>query len=136
MYTEKDPRSIIYTPLGRRNKSRRNKAISEPGSHTNTTTANTKEQKGNYVNPHMNKLIISNSTSHSVTQLCDSKNSVGPDFVNVAEGKFCRMTDKTLWPLCSGKIKDKCFHIGTKQLTVGGKAARATSYIEIGDWTA
>lgn len=34
----------------------------------------------------------------SASELCDDALSMGPDFVNLPKGKFCRMSDKTLWP--------------------------------------
>jgi len=54
-----------------------------------------------YINPHLNKLIISNDTEQCTSKLCTSETSRGPDFANIADDTFCRMSDKSLWPICS-----------------------------------
>lgn len=70
----------------------------------------------------------------SALDLCGSGLSVGPDFVNLVEGKFCRMSDKTLWPTCDrrsggeGGPADDCFDVESRQLVVGGKATRSKPY--------
>ena len=146
MYTEQDPSSITYTPIQNgRLRRHSNTATSPTYIATSPKTAHQKRlnrttdttnQNRTQVNPHLNKLIISNSTEHSVTELCKSKTSVGPDFANINSGKFCRMEDKTIWPICAPGHKTKCFNIKSKQLEVGGKATRDTpTYIDIGDWT-
>ncbi|KAH6988572.1 hypothetical protein EDB80DRAFT_589168 [Ilyonectria destructans] len=61
--------------------------------------------------------------------------SVGPDFVNQAEGQFCRMSDKTLWPICSDVIQDDCFSTDSQQLIQGGLATRDSPYTVVTDWT-
>lgn len=53
-------------------------------------------------------------------ELCSMGNSWGPDWVNEEEGKFCRMSDKTLWPLCSPEDLDNCFDMVLKNLVIGG----------------
>lgn len=165
MYTSPDPNSITYWVLSKlkrdsRYGSHKDKAVdkdtnttfiepdskpkpgklggpqrqSRPGGNSTKTHSKTNNNAPK-VNPHLNKLIISNHTAHDVERLCGSKKSVGPDFVNIGAGKFCRMEDKTLFPVCTDSVTDKCFNLDSKQLIVGGKAARATPYIDIGDWT-
>lgn len=72
----------------------------------------------------------------SASDLCGSGLSMGPDFVNLVEGKFCRMSDKTLWPTCDrlahgGGVAgpaDDCFDVESRQLVVGGKVTRSKPY--------
>lgn len=71
----------------------------------------------------------------SASQLCADGLSMGPDYVNIPEGKFCRMSDKTLWPTCGGgdgssksRSRDDCFDVDSRQLIVGGKVTRSEPY--------
>ncbi|TLD33006.1 hypothetical protein PspLS_00978 [Pyricularia sp. CBS 133598] len=78
-------------------------------------------------------IVITNGTDHSVKELCGSKTSSGPDLLNLSEKSFCRMSDKTIFPQCDATVKDNCFNADSKQLVVGGKAARSP-YEIIWDW--
>ncbi|OTA92355.1 hypothetical protein M434DRAFT_387364 [Hypoxylon sp. CO27-5] len=87
-------------------------------------------------NPHANRLVMSNKLQHTADGLCDSDTSYGPDFVNVADGTFCRMSDKTKWPVCDGAaIVDNCFNSKTMKLIINGVSARDTPYDNVLDWT-
>lgn len=82
---------------------------------------------------HENTITIAHELAGlSASVLCDNGLSMGPDFVNILEGKFCRMSDKTLWPTCDHRSQigptDDCFDVESKQLVVGGKATRSTPY--------
>lgn len=57
-------------------------------------------------------------------ELCSMGNSWGPDWVNEKEGKFCRMSDKTFWPVCDMEDRDNCFDMGLKTLVIGGSKFR------------
>ena len=85
--------------------------------------------------PRFNNLIVDNDTGHGARDLCESSTSLGPDFINVADGTFCRMADKTLWPVCDEKTADNCFNADTHQLIINGVSARDTPYAKIIDWT-
>ncbi|PVH88139.1 hypothetical protein DL98DRAFT_544637 [Cadophora sp. DSE1049] len=62
--------------------------------------------------------------------------SRGPDFANIADESFCRMSDKSLWPICSPTgVKDNCFSLDLQQLIIRGKVARDNPYDQVGDWT-
>ena len=63
------------------------------------------------------RLIVSNITTHTAEQLCDSSTSYGPDFVGT-DGKYCDMGTKTLSPLCSAKNVDGCVEVSTSNKTV------------------
>ncbi|OTB04414.1 hypothetical protein M426DRAFT_11561 [Hypoxylon sp. CI-4A] len=102
-----------------------------PRNNGTTTTGG-----GSGRNPHANRLVMSNSDEHTADELCESETSYGPDFVNVAHGKFCRMSDKTQWPVCDGaEVTDNCFNTDTQQLLVNGVSARDSPYSSVVDWT-
>ncbi|CAG8981271.1 hypothetical protein HYALB_00003869 [Hymenoscyphus albidus] len=86
-------------------------------------------------NPHFNRLVMSDSQNHAARRLFESKTSVGPDFINVAEGIFCCMTSKKTYPICGPGNEDSCFNLEIKSLVFGGKAARDTPYTGTVDWT-
>lgn len=73
-----------------------------------------------------------NSPGLLAEELCTHGTSRGPDWVNEKEGKFCKMSDKTLWPVCQrnmrgGKVSDNCFDMSMKQLIIGGSKSFATN---------
>lgn len=84
--------------------------------------------------PGANNLVVSTGDQHSVKELCESETSVGPDFMNKAEGSFCRMSDKTIFPVCDKETADNCFNADSMQLIVNGVSARDT-YDKVIDWT-
>ena len=59
------------------------------------------------------------SKRHSAAELCESPSSRGADFVSHAEGMFCDMTAKHLWPLCSEAKPDACFDVKTYTMRPG-----------------
>ncbi|KAF2664830.1 hypothetical protein BT63DRAFT_459443 [Microthyrium microscopicum] len=61
-------------------------------------------------------LVHSHHAGHSAVELCLSKTSVSPDFVSHAEGKFCDMATKIIWPLCLGQTVVGCFNATSNQL--------------------
>lgn len=82
---------------------------------------------------HENTVTIAHDLAGlSAAVLCENGMSMGPDFVNIPEGKFCRMSDKTLWPTCDHRSQigptDDCFDVESKQLVVGGKVTRSMPY--------
>ncbi|KAI1089875.1 hypothetical protein F5B19DRAFT_353518 [Rostrohypoxylon terebratum] len=90
---------------------------------------------GTATNPHKDRLVISNNEKHTADGLCGSDTSYGPDFVDMATGTFCRMSDKKQFPLCDETITDNCFNTESKQLVVNGVSARAEPYNDILDWS-
>lgn len=45
-------------------------------------------------------LVVSEHAAHSAVEVCESASSWGPDFAAVAEGVFCDMCSRRLYPLC------------------------------------
>lgn len=83
--------------------------------------------------PHEDTVTIAHKVKGlSAINLCENALSMGPDYVNIPEGKFCRMSDKTLWPTCDHQNKvgprDDCFDVDSRQLVVGGKVTRGKPY--------
>ena len=83
----------------------------------------------------VNNLVVDDSDNRTGKGLCESPTSVGPDFVNVADGTFCRMSDKTLFPICDADTTDNCFNTEMYQLIINGVAARDSPYEGVLDWT-
>lgn len=145
LHTDEDPSGIDFWPLGNHT-TRREVARSEPAPATTkaqlnrrsakTTRRSTAKKAGKKVNKHANKLVVSDDAeNHPTSVLCDSPTSVGPDFVNTADGQYCRMEDHTLWPLCDSVHTSECFNMDTQNLVIGGKSARDTPYEWVQDWS-
>ena len=62
------------------------------------------------------RLIISDISTHSASNLCAASNSYGPDFVATKEGKFCDMKNKHLWDVCTEQKSTCCFDVAQKKL--------------------
>jgi len=88
-------------------------------------------------------LIVSNWTSQTAPELCDSAMSWGLDFVE-SDGQFCDMATKTLTPLCSSETvgSSDCVDVDeeavsvVKRTSVARRAAKVThkSYNKIQKW--
>jgi hypothetical protein len=85
------------------------------------------------------RLVVSKSKKHHrADRLCNDPNSAGPDFLNVAEGKFCRMSDKTTWDVCTDNMRADCFEAESRQLILSGVKGvqkRSDPYYRVEDWT-
>lgn len=84
---------------------------------------------------HRARLTISNDVSQPATELCNSPVSLGPDYLNVAEGLFYQMSTKTLYSLCDETIKDHCLNKDLKKLVTGGIIPGDAGYTTILDWS-
>ena len=86
------------------------------------------------------RLIVSSRPSQSARFLCDSPTSRGSDFVSVAEGLFCDMETKTLYPVCSPSSVSACFDLDAsnphlrKAGPVGRRALAMMRYKRISRW--
>jgi hypothetical protein len=78
-------------------------------------------------NRYSKTLVHSNSTSHSAEMLCNSPASIGPDFVSYRERKFCDMSSRTIWPLCSNNIMTECFDYKSNRLIKHSRQWNETS---------
>lgn len=91
-------------------------------------------RRSSFPDPHEDTVTIATELPGlSAYELCEDALSMGPDFVNIPEGKFCRMSDKTLWPTCDHQRSkvgptDDCFDVESRQLVVGGKVTRSKPY--------
>ncbi|KAI9147532.1 hypothetical protein HJFPF1_12558 [Paramyrothecium foliicola] len=153
--TEQDPNTITYWVLNNAKRSitdwffgkRSATAIAE-GPHKKKVVdwtprgRSTHVRRANETSGHVgsakfhDRLVKDNNARHPATELCESESSVGPDFLDIAHGQFCRMSDKTLWPVCGGNVADDCFNLDLHQLVVGGIATRDSPYSNVADWSA
>lgn len=94
------------------------KAIFKPGrTHSKRDTTDTP------VNATMNgsinrpgHVVISEHKAHSAVELCDSSTSRGPSFAAIHENRYCDMSTKTHYPLCSQDVSTGCFDADNKRL--------------------
>ncbi|KAI0384063.1 hypothetical protein F5Y04DRAFT_248889 [Hypomontagnella monticulosa] len=140
----KDPKGITFWTINNKRSEggieERTTAMSYgPAKHPESAKFRRSESlhaRANSTNPHINRLVMSNDAQHVADELCKSETSYGPDFVNIASGTFCRMSDKTLFPVCDGaETVDNCFNKDLQQLIVNGVSARDTPYGDVLDWT-
>jgi hypothetical protein len=68
-----------------------------------------------------NVIVKSDRERHSAKELCDSKTSMGPDFVSLREKLFCDMKERKTYPLCDEQKKTLCFDLKTDKLVGSGK---------------
>lgn len=69
-------------------------------------------------------LVVSHFDRQSAKEMCEHPNSLGPDFVSVAEGVFCDMETAKWWPLCDAEHTKECFDMETQSLKVDGPHKR------------
>ena len=74
---------------------------------------------------HQRTLIVSTHKGQSAQVLCDSAKSRGHDFGSKPEGKYCDMSTKMVYPLCSDSATRNCFSID--------KQSKSISQREIGN---
>ncbi len=152
VYPDEDPSGITYWTLGSRRSNETPDVNKRGGGATATAYGPSKfpvsarfQQEGrhshgsnetsDHSNLHFKHLVVDDNPKHTGRDLCESPTSLGPDFFSVADGSFCRMADKTLWPVCKGNVADNCFDADVRQLIVGGVAARDSPYENVIDWT-
>jgi hypothetical protein len=87
------------------------------------------------------KLVTSKQNAHSARALCESKSSLGPDFVSLHERLFCDMDLKQLWPLCGKGIASGCFNTTTHTMDMDisrrddtGRIAPEKDYVDLQAW--
>ena len=85
------------------------------------------------------QLVRTKKPVHSATYLCEHPKSRGPDLVSLAEGKFCDMDTRKVWPICGTEEASDCFDTETSALRqletrdVSGHAAKK-NYVKFQDW--
>lgn len=107
----------------------REKKLMQPGKKPSSSSSRRSLQQPQ----HQDTVTIAHELDgFSASKLCEAGLSMGPDFVNIPEGKFCRMSDKTLWPTCDHRSQvgptDDCFDVDSRQLVIGGKVTRSKPY--------
>ncbi|KAI1343510.1 hypothetical protein F5Y15DRAFT_235105 [Xylariaceae sp. FL0016] len=89
---------------------------------------------GKITTRHSNSIVMADHHAHKASELCGSPMSAGPSLVSHTEKLFCRMTDKTLWPLCDATTNDNCFNQDLMQVIAGGLTTRDSPYQHFIDW--
>lgn len=74
-------------------------------------------------------LVVSEHTAHSAVEVCESASSWGPDFVALAEGVFCDMCTRQLYPLC-GNSGGSGSNVGSNEVAFSN-ATTATAEVTI-----
>lgn len=71
---------------------------------------------------HMTLTIVEDEMELSALAVCSSTGSFGPDYLNLKEGLFCRMDDRTLLTVCKSvpdpdaEDEDECFDVESQQV--------------------
>ncbi|QVM12830.1 hypothetical protein D8B26_007448 [Coccidioides posadasii str. Silveira] len=89
-------------------------------------------------------LVVSGSPYHKAEELCQSRTSVGPDFVSLSDNLFCDMEHREVWPLCSnGTATHGCFDVEERTMkggaigardSISGRAIPRKSYRTVTNW--
>lgn len=83
----------------------------------------------------VDRLTISHHAEHSAREVCEMKNSWGPDFVSAEEGLYCDMCERELYPLCTPEHQVDCFDVDERVLR--GKESlwqRVKRYADVQVW--
>ena len=82
-----------------------------------------------------NRLTTSVHAKHTASGLCGDENSHGPDFVSFAEGAFCDMRTRRVWPLCKQGVEGEgeCYDVEARGLRSGGRLVKR-SYVQVENW--
>ncbi|KAB5533482.1 hypothetical protein GE09DRAFT_1250761 [Coniochaeta sp. 2T2.1] len=109
--SDKDPLAVIDKP----NQYDKSVYTSQAGRKNNRKTRGARRTV-KISNINSDHLVVTDMPSHSAREVCEHPNSVGWDIVSTTEGLFCHLTDRQLYPLCSGTVTVNCFDMGTLQL--------------------
>lgn len=83
------------------------------------------------------RLVKTAHAGQNATLLCESMVSSGPDLVSFAEGAFCDMDTRQVWPLCTEAGAIDCFDTDVNDIRkmIGARSlAESKSYVEVIDW--
>ncbi|KAL9625291.1 MAG: hypothetical protein Q9160_000693 [Pyrenula sp. 1 TL-2023] len=84
------------------------------------------------------RIVVSDDSSHSARELCESPSSMGPDFYHTVEQLYCDMCSKHLYPVCTEIVTNDCFNKDTQKVVPKpGLQERAPEkkYDTLVDWT-
>lgn len=111
-------------------------AADTTSSTSSNNNNNNNKRRDEIVYSNDKRLVLSSDTQHNAADLCSSPHSLGPDFVNTATGQYCRMSDKTLHPICNPPtVTDNCFNVDTQKLVIGGVSLRDRVYSKVIEWS-
>jgi hypothetical protein len=103
-----------------------NSKVFVDGASTGPLPPNKRKRRSQILKRHHfpGKLVTSAQAGHSARELCESGNSLGPDFVSQHEGLFCDMSEKELWPLCDADHTTGCFDTQNNTMVAGSLTRR------------
>lgn len=119
-YNNEDPNSVLFTPP------KRLKSRSKVSSRMiDTSTSSTPLQPSNrprgvVIYPTEKTLVLSSDPRSSATDLSASSNSLGANLANISTDHYCKMSDKTLHPVCSPSVTDDCSNLDSLNWSLVG----------------
>ena len=86
----------------------------KPTTNVSTASRGSKRWQQRYTG----RAIVTSSTDpkHAASYACKFSDIVGPDWANVAEGKFCDNENNALYDICSSTAKSMCFDLEIRTL--------------------
>ncbi|KXH40762.1 hypothetical protein CSIM01_08490 [Colletotrichum simmondsii] len=67
-------------------------------------------------NMDLERLIITKIEGQTAREICEDPNSVGYDILSYSDNMYCDISEKRLYPLCSGGTTSSCFNASSVQL--------------------
>lgn len=129
--TDKDPNAVltgacdddpelIESPCAERNSRKpRRRRVAQVTQHPRARDFNSST-------PMADTIVHSNSSAHSAEEVCNHPGSYSPSFVSYFEGKFCDMTTRIVWVLCSDIVTSGCFDPKSNKLVLDHKGWNST----------
>ncbi|KAF4873658.1 hypothetical protein CGCSCA1_v007258 [Colletotrichum siamense] len=114
--------------------------------HKNNPFARTKKRRSKKslrkrqgANMDLERIVVTEIPGQTATEICEHPNSVGYDIASYVDMKYCDISEKKLYDLCSGTITTNCFD-GNSTTFIGVINARgedsapAKAYKTRSDW--
>ncbi|KAK5234041.1 hypothetical protein LTR47_004630 [Exophiala xenobiotica] len=82
------------------------------------------------------RLIKSNLTMSSAVRMCEGKNTMGPNFLSLAEKLYCDMGSRELLPVCEDGTEGVCFDADQDEVVKkeGGSVETVKAFAHVAVW--
>ncbi|TEA18506.1 hypothetical protein C8034_v010949 [Colletotrichum sidae] len=70
-----------------------------------------RRRQGSNMNP--DHLVVTEIAGQTATAICEDGNSQGFDIVSYIDNKFCDLSERKLYDICTGKVTSNCFDADT-----------------------
>ncbi|KAK5553233.1 hypothetical protein LTR46_008590 [Exophiala xenobiotica] len=82
------------------------------------------------------RLIKTNLTMSSAVRMCEGKNTMGPNFLSLAEKLYCDMGSRELLPVCEDGTQGVCFDADQDEVVKkeGGSIETVKSFAHVAVW--